>query len=147
MTEKLNIQSLLLLIILIVTVRSDLIGQQKEYYSDIRDAFLSSAILEGNPGPEDVQWIDNGNSYSYTVRNDSTGHKEIRQLFPGSLEDKLVLDVDEITFPSSGRRFNYKSFSWANDSRHIVFQTNFRQIYRYSGISDYYIYSIRQRNL
>lgn len=147
MPGKINIRQLQFLPFLLIIAQSNLTAQHKEYYSSVQDAFLSSSLLKGNSGPADVRWIDNGNSYSYTVRNDSTGHKEIRQLFPESLEDKLILDVDGLTFPSSKTRFNYKSFSWAKDSRHIVFQTNFRRIYRYSGISDYYIYSIGQNNL
>ena len=134
MPGKINIRKLQFLPILLIIVQSNLTAQNKEYYSSVQDALLSSSILKGNTGPADVQWIDNGNSYSYTVRNDSTGHKEIRQLFPESLEDKLILDVNSITFPSSETRFKYKSFSWAKDSRHIVFQANFRKIYRYSGI-------------
>ncbi len=147
MTGKINMRLLSVIIFLLITFYLDLPAQEKEYYSGIRDAYNKSAILKGGPGPENVTWIENGDSYSYTVRNDSTGNKEIRQFFPGTLKNKLVLDVDELTFPASGKRFNYKSFNWGNDSKHIMFQSDFRQIYRYSGISDYYIYSIDRKNL
>ncbi len=122
-------------------------AQEKKEYSDIRDAVIASRTLRGNPGPVNVDWIDNGDHYSYTVRNDSTKHNEIREYDPSTLRDKLIIDVDELSFPSTGEKFNYTSFKWAKDSRHILFQTNFRPIYRYSGISDYYIYSIENNSL
>ncbi len=132
--------------ILLILIQINLFGQEKQLYSGIQEAFFSSGKLRGDPGPRNVQWIDNGNSYSYTVTNDSTGHKEIRQFFPETKEDKLIMDVDEMTLPSGGN-FDYDSFSWAYDSRHIMFQTNFRPIYRNSGISDYYIYSTLKNSL
>ncbi|MFZ1081119.1 MAG: S9 family peptidase, partial [Candidatus Kryptoniota bacterium] len=35
----------------------------------------------------------------------------------------------------------------AHDSKHLLFETNFRKIYRRSGISDYYVYSLADKNL
>ena len=137
----------ILIILILFLFSNELFCQQKEGYSDIKDAILSTRILRGSPGPRNVDWIDNGNQYSYTVRNDSTMHKEIREFDPATLNDKLLLDVDNLTFPSSGEKFNYKSFKWAKDSKHIMFQTNFRPIYRRSGISDYYIYSLKDKTL
>jgi dipeptidyl-peptidase-4 len=147
MPAKIYSRFLSLLIIMFLTIHFDLSGQEKQPYSDIKDAVLSSAKLEGNSGPSNVQWIDDGDSYSYTLKNSLTDHKEIRQLFPATLEDKLIVDTDVLIFPSSGERFNYKSFSWAKDSKHILFQTNFRPIYRNSGIADYFIYNTADKNL
>ena len=82
-------------------------GQQKQLYTGIQDAIMSSRLLRGNPGPQNVDWIDNGERYSYTVKNDSTKHNEIREFDPRTLYDKLILDVDELSFPSSGKTFVY----------------------------------------
>ena len=147
MSAKSNPRLFLLLAVFFTTVQANIYSQEKQSYSGLRDAVYSSRILKGKAGPRDVKWIDNGNSYSYTATNGSTRHKEIRRFFPGSLENKLILDVNELSFPSSGEKFDYKSSKWANDSKHIIFETNFRKLYRNSGISDYYIYSIDIKTL
>jgi dipeptidyl-peptidase-4 len=147
MRLKKNFRFFVPLMILLVIYPAGLTCQEKQEYYNIQDAILSSVILKGKSGPVNVNWINNGALYTYTVRNYSTNHKEIREYNPETLEDKLILDVDELRVPSTGRRFNYKSFKWAKDSRHIMFQTNFRKIYRHSGISDYYIFSFEDRSL
>lgn len=147
MKYKTKLLSYILLLIILFVYPALIYCQEKQEYSDIQNAVMSSRLLRGNTGPRDVDWIDNGERYSYTVRNDSTKHNEIREYDPATLDDKLLLDVDELTFPSSDKQFNYTSFKWARDSKHIMFQTNFRPVYRYSGISDYYIYSIESKSL
>ncbi len=122
-------------------------GQVKEEYSGIPEAFSATHILRGSSGPQNVQWMENGTSYSYTVKNMETGRKEIRQFFPGSQKDKLFLDTGEMTFPLTGEPFNYRSYSWSNDFRHLLFETNFRSLHRYSGVSDYYLYSTEEKTL
>ena len=80
MTAKSNMRLFPLLIVIFIALRINLYSQEKQSYSGIRDAVSSSRILKGKVGPRDVKWIDNGNSYSYTDRNNSTGHKEISHI-------------------------------------------------------------------
>src|SRR5205807_620411 len=51
--------------------------------------------------------------------------------------------------PSAGgtEPFAYQSFQWAQDSKHLVFQTHFQPLYRRSGTSDYYVYGLADRAL
>jgi dipeptidyl-peptidase-4 len=42
--------------------------------------------------------------------------------------------------PGTGQPLAYESFQWARDSRHILFLTDFRPIYRNSGISDFFLF-------
>jgi dipeptidyl-peptidase 4 len=147
MIQKMNSRLLLLFLSIFIVYQSGSNGQEKSEYSSLQEAIMSGRQLSGKPGPRNVNWINNGSQYSYTVKNDSTMHNEIRMFEPATQKDRLILDVDELTFPSSRDKFNYTSFKWDKDSKHIVFQTNFRPIYRNSGISDYYIYSLDDKSL
>ncbi len=147
MPEKIYIRFIVIFILLFLVDHSAIHGQAKKEYSNLSEAVSATHILKGNSGPLNVQWIDNGASYSYTVKNTESGHKEIRQFFPGSQKNKLLLDTDEMTFPSTGELFTYNSYRWSDDSKYLMFASNFRSIYRYSGISDYYLYSTEAKSL
>ncbi len=146
MPEKIYMRFVAILLFLLLA-NSFVRGQEEPEYSDAAEAVTSTHILMGSSGPRNVQWIDNGASYSYTARNSETGHTEIRQYFPGPQKDKLLLDTGEMTFPSTGEPFNYRSYKWSGDFKYLIFETNFRPIYRYSGISDYYLYSTEDKTL
>src|SRR3984885_12566846 len=66
---------------------------------------------------------------------------------PKTLEEKTVFKNSGLTFPGSDKPFDYQSFQWSQDSRHLVFKSNFRHIFRNSGISDYYIYDVETRQI
>ena len=122
-------------------------GQTKKNYANIKEAIMSSAKLRGSSGPQSVNWINNGEQYSYTTHNSTTHKDEIRSFNPSNGKDKLIFDAKGLMFPGKKIPFTYKSFQWSHDSKHLVFETNFRKIYRRSGISDYYIYSLDDKNL
>ncbi|MDX1586705.1 MAG: S9 family peptidase, partial [Balneolaceae bacterium] len=79
--------------------------------------------------------------------NSDTESTEIRAYNPATEEDVLIFNNTNYTYPNSDETFNYSSFQWSKDSKYIVFQSNFRPVYRRSGISDYYLYSIEEDNL
>lgn len=58
-----------------------------------------------------------------------------------------MFDGSQLKFPGTDKPFTYGSFQWSNDSKNIVFQTNFRPVYRRSGVSDYYVYSVADKSL
>ena len=116
-------------------------AQDRKEYTSLANALQSAGSLHGKPGPISVNWIHGGDQYSFI-----TGH-EIHTLDPKSLEEKTVFTNSGLLFPGSGKPFNYESFQWSHDSRHLVFKTNFRHIFRNSGISDYYIYDVESRQL
>lgn len=124
-----------------------LLAQNKQVYKNLSDALFSARNLRGNSGPAGVNWIEGGNKYSYTADNAQNQQEEIHVFDPATLSDQLLLDNSSLHFPGTDSAFNYKSFQWSHDSRHLVFQTNFRKMYRRSGISDYYIYSLNDKNL
>ncbi|HVU55191.1 MAG TPA: DPP IV N-terminal domain-containing protein [Puia sp.] len=113
---------------------------QKKIYGDISEALQATGQLRGQGGPASVNWIQGGAQYSFT-----TG-KEIHVMDPKTLQEKTVFTDNGLTFPS-GKPFTYQSFQWSHDSKHLVFRTNFRHLYRRSGVSDYYIYDVDSRQL
>ena len=120
---------------------------QKKSYQNLEDALYSSAKLSGGTGPENINWIDGGDKFSYVKRNALDGSREIRSFVPKNGEDELIFDGKGLTFPDTGEPFQYVSFQWSQDSRYILFQSNFRKVWRRSGISDYYFYSIKEKTL
>ncbi len=122
-------------------------AQQKPGFKDIKEAMQATRELFGKAGPGSLNWIDNGNLYSYITTNDSTKREEIRSFDPKTGRDQLVFDADGLKFPDTAQAFSYRSFQWAHDSKHIMFETHFRKIYRRSGISDYYVYSLADKSL
>jgi dipeptidyl-peptidase-4 len=128
------------LVLLCLLPCSNLKAQSKQY-QDLSEALKATWKLRGNSGPESVNWINGGEKYSYTIQD------EIHSLEPSTLNDELVFSSKGLTFPGADSALNYESFQWSHDSRHIVFKSNFRPIYRYSGISDYYIYDLTGKQL
>lgn len=126
---------------------SPALAQQKAQYQSVKEALQSSSKLRGSAGPRNVNWIDDGDRYSYMQYNSDTESTEIRAYNPNTEEDVLIFNNTNYTFPESDQTFNYRSFQWSKDSKYIVFQSNFRPVYRRSGISDYYLYSIDEDTL
>ena len=122
-------------------------AQNKVPYRNMADAILSESYLAGKSGPQSVNWIDGGNRYSYTQYNEEKNQDEIRAYNPKTGKDVLIFDASNHTFPDTTEPFQYRSFQWAHDSRHLLFQTNFRKLYRHSGFADYYIYSLGDKSL
>lgn len=120
----------------------DATAQEKTRYTSIEEALTSGRQLSGNSGPANVVWINDGRQYSYTQRNSESNASEIRSYDPATGEDELIFVNTDFNTPGTDETFSYNSFQWTDDSRFIVFQSNFRPIYRRSGISDYYVYEV-----
>lgn len=123
------------------------LAQEKNHYTSIKEALSKSGQLSGSEGPRNVNWIDDGNRYSYMQYNSETESMEIRAYDPAMAEDELIFNENDHTFPGSDSTFEYSSFQWSEDSKYLVFQSNFRPVYRHSGISDYYLYSVEDESL
>lgn len=130
---------------LLLSPAMEAVAQQK--YPDLQTALFSGGQLSGARGPSNLVWINNGAQYSYTERNPQTGESEIRSYNPATEEDVLIFKSSDFTIPGSDAAFTYNSFQWTADSKYLIFQSNFRPIYRRSGISDYYYYSIDNKEL
>lgn len=124
---------------------SPLAAQQR--LSGVEEALALSSQLSGRSGPSGVNWIDGGARFSYLARNAQSGNVEVRGFDPASNQDELLFDAGGLRVPGTNQPLPYRSFNWAADSRHVVFQVDFRPIYRYSGIADFYVYDVRDGSL
>ena len=134
-------------IALAIALPSVALSQEKARFTSLAEALQSKAILTGSQGPENVNWIEGGKRFSYTDFDARTGLPVIRAYNPASGKDSLLFTTAGMTLPGTSQPFDYEGFQWAQDSRHLVFQTNFRKIFRHSGISDYYVYSLSDRSM
>jgi len=152
MNKSLNILfqrtfGIIFLLLLLSVGVAEVQSQDKARYENLKDALSKSSRLRGSSGPQNVQWIDGGVQYSYMGFNSTNGKQEIRVHDPGSGEDQLIFDGEEITYPNSDDPFTYQSYQWSDDARFLLFQTDFRPVYRRSGISDYYLFSLEDSTL
>jgi dipeptidyl-peptidase-4 len=122
------------------------IAQEKARFSSFQQAMAGLRPLYGANGPGNVNWINDGTAYSFTERSES-GAQLIKSFNPESGEEELIFSTEGMKVPGTEDDFSYQSFQWSDDSKFLLFQTNFRPVWRRSGISDYYYYSIEDQTL
>ena len=122
-------------------------AQEKQRFANLDEALAAGASLAGRSGPRNVNWIEGGNRFSFIDRDPQTSKSVIRAYDPATGKDTLLFSGEGLMFPGTTTPFTYESFQWARDSRHLVFQSNFKQLYRRSGIADFFIYSLADRSL
>ena len=121
-------------------------AQEKTRFASLQDALRAGGALAGGSGPRNVEWIEGGRRFSFTIATQGGG-EEIRAHDPSTGRDTLLFTASGVTFPGGNEPFDYRSFQWSEDSRHLVFQTRFRPLYRNSGTADYYVYRLADRSL
>ncbi|MEX2370038.1 MAG: DPP IV N-terminal domain-containing protein [Bacteroidales bacterium] len=132
-----------LLLVCIITITAPVHAQKKTYES-LSEALFSAGNLNGDSGPSNVVWTDGGSRYSFTKINEGAQEIWIHDIASG--EETLVFSAAG-KHMENGDDFRYKSFQWAGDYKYILFQTNFNPVWRYSGNSDYYYYSLEENKL
>lgn len=114
----------------------------KPRYANLQQALAATGQLAGSGGPRSVNWIEDGNKFSYL-----DGQRVIKTFSPKDQTEIVVFDGSQLKFPGTDKPFTYGSFQWSKDSKNILFQTNFRPVYRRSGVSDYFVYSVADKSL
>ncbi|GAA5024175.1 peptidase S9 [Marivirga lumbricoides] len=122
------------------------VGFAQEKFATFAESLGQVRPFYGESGPDNVNWINDGQAYSFTERNES-GAQLIKSFNPKNGEEKLIFSTEGLTIPDSDQAFEYMSFQWSDDSQYLLFQTNFRPVWRRSGISDYYYYSVADKTL
>jgi dipeptidyl-peptidase 4 len=122
-------------------------AQQKQQFSSLSEALQATPVLVGRGEPQNVVWLDGGSRFSFINTDPRTGRSEIRAYDPATGRDTLLFSGTGLTFPGTTNPFLYEGFQWARDFKNIIFQANFKQIYRRSGTADFYIYSLAARSL
>ncbi len=121
-------------------------AQQKTHMRSLSEWISVSRALGGRAGPQNINWIEGGRRFSFTQRSDS-GDNQIRAMDPATLKDTLLFTTRGVTFPGTADPFAYQSFQFAHDSKHLVFQTHFKPLYRRSGTADYFVYNFADRSM
>jgi len=134
-----------LICLLIVLAAAPVRAQQKVPMRSRAEAGAVTRALSGRSGPQNVNWIEGGRRLSFVVRGDSG--EQIRAMDPATGRDTLVFSGRGLTFPGTTEPFAYRSFEWARDSKHLLFQTHYQQLYRRSGTADYYLYTLADHAL
>ncbi len=129
---------------LAIIITNNSFGQKAQYQS-IREAIFSAGQLGGQGAPANLTWIENGDKYSFTKTNNQA--QEIWTHDMKSDKEIMVFSGENMTIPGTDQAFSYREFQWTKDFKYILFQTNFRPVWRYSGNSDYYFYSIDDKSL
>ncbi|GAB3929025.1 S9 family peptidase [Larkinella terrae] len=127
---------------LVVVLSIPAFSQQKQRFQNLQQAIAATGQLAGSQGPSSVNWIDGGNRFSYIGANNS-----IRSFSPKDQREEVVFDGSQLKFPGTGQTFAYESFQWSKDSKYILFQSNFRPVWRRSGLSDFYMYAVADKSL
>ncbi|MFC5409631.1 S9 family peptidase [Larkinella bovis] len=116
-------------------------SQQKQPFQNLQQALAATGQLAGSQGPASVNWIDGGTRFSFIDKG------VIKSYSPREQREEIIFDGSKLTFPGTDKPFAYESFQWSKDSRNLLFQTNFRPVWRRSGVSDYYVYSVADKGL
>ncbi|MBD2700950.1 S9 family peptidase [Spirosoma sp. BT702] len=125
-----------------ILLSSNANAQSRQRYVNLQQAIFSGGQLTGSQGPRSVNWIEGGTKFSFI-----DGQNTIKTLSPKDQKEEVIFEGSQLKFPNSDKPFTYSSFQWSKDSKNILFQTNFRPVYRHSGVSDYYVYSVADRAL
>ena len=136
-------KNMTLFLLLIATTLS--VSAQKKQYSSLEEAMYAGRSLRGDRGPSGVRWIEESDKYSFTKMDERT--QQIWTYDIKSQTEALVFSESDHTFPETGEPFKYRSFQWTRDYQYLLFQTNFKRIWRYSGNADYYLYSVTDKSL
>ncbi len=120
-------------------------AQQKTRFASLEQAIQSYGAMASKSPPAGLTWIEGGNRYSYQAN--ANGQPAIHGYDPESGRDTVLFTGQGLTFPGTSTAFNYQSFQWARDFKHLVFAANERQLFRRSSISDFYVYSLADRSL
>ena len=118
------------------------LAQDKKTFSSLPEALSSAGRLSGESGPRSVNWIEGGEKFSYIE-----GAGQIKIYSPKNAKEEVIFSAEGLKFPDKDQNFSYSSFQWSKDSKYLLFQTNFRPIYRRSGVSDYYFYDVASKSL
>ena len=133
-------KNLILLVLLCFSIQSQFLQAQQKPYTNLQAAFGAGRNFVGDFGPRNINWINNGEKFSFI------DGQNIKALVPKTQTEELIFDATSVKKPD-GAKFAYDSYQWSKDSKYLLFQCNFRPVWRRSGISDYYLYSIADKSL
>lgn len=146
MSNTKKYKKLLLYLIFFQLCFAQVLYAQQQEYENLREALFSAPRLMGGSGPQSVNWIDEGERFSFIERAEA-GHQLIKTYHPEDEMEQIVFNASEYTFPDTQEDFNFRSFQWTDDAKYLLFQTRFKPIWRNSGNADYFYYSVEDKTI
>jgi dipeptidyl-peptidase-4 len=128
--------------LVVLLVYAPAFSQQKQRFQNLQQALAATGQLTGSQGPTSVNWIDDGTRFSFSGPGNS-----IKSFSPKDQREEVVFDGSQLKFPGTDQPFSYESFQWSKDSKYLLFQANFRPVWRRSGLSDFYMYAVADKTL
>ena len=128
-------------------------AQENKTYQSLQHALFSGSQLTGGRGPQNVQWLNNGDRYSYTEQNLQHFAPEIRIYNITTGEDSLLFHPAEHIFPHTSMPFHFEDYKWSEDESSILFKTNTTNQnstswkYHLSGSADYYHFDLTSEEI
>jgi len=110
---------------------------QTQPFSNLREAMAAGGRMNGRSGPASVNWISNGQAFSFIDKPGS-----IVKFDPQTKQTESIFTAAGKTFPDTQEPFTYESFQWSADGQFLLFQTRFKPVWRYSGDADYFLYQL-----
>src|ERR1700744_6521421 len=86
------------------------IAQTKTEYKNLADAMAATRKLTGKSGPRGVDWINNGDQYSFNTKGGISAKD------PATLKEDIIFNDADLKFPGTDTSFKYDEFQWSHDS-------------------------------
>src|SRR5690625_7458639 len=87
------LQNIFLSLFIFLPLLDQAAAQEKQTYQSLQHALFSGAQLRGDTGPQNIQWIEGGNRFSYMTHDLMSGEREIYVSDPSGGEDELIFDI------------------------------------------------------
>ena len=139
-------QSLLFLIILLVISTFPGYAQQMSSYESLREAIFSESRLIGRDGPEQIRWLPGGYQFSYRAFNVQEQQYQINVYDVETNTSQVAISSNAFIHPEKRQPIPFSDYHWSSDVRYVLIESNFRPIFRHSGIFDSYLYDVRTQN-
>jgi len=94
---------------------------------------------------DNVQWMPDGFSFTYTKVNPETGLNDIYKYDVKSKKDSLIIKGNSLLY--DGQAVALSSYSFSNDGRSLLFSGPERKIWRHSTYASYYILNLESKKI
>ncbi len=109
----------------------------------LEDIFSSNKFTEKKL--ENVQWMPNSSSFTFTKTNSVTGINDIYKYDVKSKKDSLLINGNSLIY--DGQLIILSSYSFSNDGKFLLFSGPEQKIWRYSTYAPYYIFDLKSKKI
>ena len=133
-----------MLICFLITI-SPLAGQIMENRSILTiDRIYNSDEFQQNY-PEQLTWIENGNSYVTIENSETSGVNELIKYISRTGERSVLISAESLI--TENGPINFESFSFSDDGTKVLLYANSKRVWRSNSKGDYWIYDLKEKSL